>query len=75
MVIVSAAQIFEKITSYSEEDLEEVSHVLEAIEERRARLAKVMASAGVWADIDNDIFRKLTTGLPEDRLEQDKRDA
>ncbi|MFK7950605.1 MAG: hypothetical protein AB8G11_23670 [Saprospiraceae bacterium] len=62
----------------SAEDLTEVDNFLKQLlkkEERKEdKKNKILEFAGIWKDdIDEELFTELTTGLPNKRLQEDRK--
>ena len=58
-----------KLQKLSAERLSEVDRLLNSIENRIKSKKKTLALAGVWKEIDQDVFNELTEKLHQNRIE------
>jgi len=66
-------RILKRIERISSEQLSELDEYLKKLEKQAKKKKKVLSYAGVWKDIDENIFREFTEELVVRRQENKRR--
>jgi hypothetical protein len=66
-------QILKRIERIPEEQLSELDKYLKTLEAKNTKKSKVLSYAGVWKDLDDNIFREFTEELIVRRQENKRR--
>ncbi|MCO6480131.1 MAG: hypothetical protein J5I94_26060 [Phaeodactylibacter sp.] len=61
-------EIKERIDKLSPEELHEVLGFLKSMEGASPQAQKILSYAGIWKDMDMELFEGLTTNLHENRV-------
>jgi len=66
-------KIIHRINSLSQDKLENVNEYIDMLEGTEQCKQKILSSAGIWKDIDEDVFQSLTVNLHANRQQGSKR--
>jgi hypothetical protein len=66
-------KVIHRINSLSRDKLENVDEYIDLLEGSEQSKQKILSSAGVWKDMDEDTFQSLTVHLHANRQQGSKR--
>lgn len=66
-------KLIHRINSLSRDKLENIDEYIDLLEGSEQSKQKILSSAGVWKDMDEDIFQSLTVHLHANRQQGSKR--
>ncbi|MEM9672502.1 MAG: hypothetical protein AAF992_07900 [Bacteroidota bacterium] len=66
-------KIINRISSLAQDKLQNVDEYIDMLEGTEKCKQKILSSAGIWKDMDDDIFQSLTAHLHANRQQGSKR--